>query len=258
MLRDSMPASTKIMQKKSWSFAIRPLDAPVAVTGWGHYGMPVVLFASAGGDTLEPERLQLIAALAPLLEGGRIKLYAVDGAAMRVLLAGTATAPQRLQAQQVFDEWIATGLGAHIRQDCQSDALELLACGCALGAASAVKALLRSPQLFRGAIGLSGTYDLRPWIAPLAAPADYSPLQWPAQLPEGAQLARLRQRSVTLACTAGTMRIPLQRRRSRPGCAERGIEARVAVWGAQFRFGFCSWREMLPRMIGELAGAGAL
>jgi esterase/lipase superfamily enzyme len=192
------------MPKNSWSFVVPPLPAPIGVTRWGHFGMPVVLFASAGGDSLEAERLQIIAALAPLLDAGRIKVYAVDGSAMRLLLAGTAAPAARIEAQRSFAAWVESGLGPHVRRDCENDRLELLACGCALGAASALQALLRNPQLFRGAIGLSGTYDLLPWLAPAwtdgaAAGVDVSPLQGVARLSEGPALVRLRQRPITLA-----------------------------------------------------------
>ena len=246
------------MPKNSWSFVVPELSAPIGVTRWGHFGMPVVLFASAGGDSLEAERLQIIAALAPLLDSRKVKVYAVDGAAMRVLLAGTAAPAARIQALRAFDEWVVSGLGPHVRRDCASDTLELLACGCALGAASALQALLRDPQLFRGAIGLSGTYDLLPWLAPAPAcpgaaadAADVSPLQGFTRLSEGPQLARLRQRPVTLACTAGDYDDPLATGALARRLRERGITTRTDVWGQPFHFGFSSWCPMLPRFVGD-------
>jgi esterase/lipase superfamily enzyme len=238
------------MQKNSWSFAVPLLPASVAVTRWGHYGTPLLLFASAGGDSLEPERLGLIEALAPLIEAGRLKAYAVDGTAMRILVAGNATAPERVQAQRAFDDWVASSLVPLVRRDCQSDSLEPLACGCALGAASALKALLHSPQLFRGCIGLSGTYDLLPWIAPAAAPPEFSPLQWLAQLPEGVGLGRLRQRSVTLACTEGAYDDAGATAGMAAVLNARGIPTHTEVWGPDQNFGFSSWRQMLPRFVG--------
>jgi esterase/lipase superfamily enzyme len=246
------------MPKNSWSFVVPRLTAPIGVTRWGHFGMPVILFASAGGDGLEAERLPILAALAPLIDAGRIKLYAVDGTAMRVMLAGTATPDARIQGQRAFDEWVVTGLGAHVRRDCASDTLELLACGCALGAASALQALLRDPQLFRGAIGLSGAYDLLPWLAPASAcgadaadAADLSPLQGFARLTEGPQLARLRQRPVTLACTAGDYDDPRATQALARRLRERGITTRTEVWGPDFHFGFSSWCQMLPRFVAD-------
>ncbi len=238
------------MLKNSWSFAVPLLPAPVAVTRWGHYGTPLLLFASAGGDSLEPERLGLIAALGPLIDAGRLKVYAVDGTAMRILVAGNASAAARVQAQRAFDDWVASGLVPVVRRDCHSDAIEPLTGGCALGAASALKALLHSPQLFRGCIGLSGTYDLLPWIAPAAAPPEFSPLQWLTQLAEGVGLARLRQRSVTLACTAADYDDPGATAAVAALLRTRGIPSSADVWGRDHEFGFSSWRQMLPRLVG--------
>jgi esterase/lipase superfamily enzyme len=246
------------MPKNSWSFVVPGLTAPIGVTRWGNFGMPLVLFASAGGDSLEAERLPLIAALTPLLDAGRIKVYAVDGTAMRVLLAGTAAPAARIQAQRAFDAWVGSGLGPHVRRDCASDTLELLACGCALGAASAMQALLHDPQLFRGAIGLSGTFHLLPWLRPAqawaaAAPGgeDVSPLQGFARLPEGPQLDRLRQRPVTLACTAGDYDDPGATQAMAQQLRARGITTRTDVWGRDFHFGFSGWCQMLPSFVGD-------
>jgi esterase/lipase superfamily enzyme len=240
------------MQKNSWSFAVPLLPASVAVSRWGHYGTPLVLFASAGGDSLEPERFGLIEALGPLIEAGRLKVYALDGTAIRILLVGNATAQARVQAQRAFDDWVATGLVPLVRRDCQSDSVEPLVCGCALGAASALKALLHSPQLFRGCIGLSGTYDLLPWIAPASAPLEFSPLQWLAQLPEGIGPGRLRQRSVTLSCTGGDYDDAGATAAMAAVLGAHGIPTHTDVWGPDHQFGFSSWCQMLPRFVGAL------
>jgi esterase/lipase superfamily enzyme len=247
-----------VMPKNSWSFVVPELTVPIGVTRWGHFGMPVVLFASAGGDSLEAERLQLVASLAPLTDAGRIKVYAVDGTAMRMLLAGTAAPEARVRAQRAFDQWVESGLGPLVRRDCESDTLELLACGCALGAASAVQALLRDPQLFRGAIGLSGTYDLLPWLnagqpwsEDVAADAEVSPLQHLARLADGPLLVRLRQRPITLACTAGDYDDPRATEAMAQRLRGRGIATRTDVWEPGFHFGFPSWCQMLPRFVAD-------
>jgi esterase/lipase superfamily enzyme len=246
------------VQKRSWSFAVAPLGAPIGVTRWGHYGLPLLLFASAGGDSLEPERMQLIQALGPMIDSGHIKVYAVDGTAMRLLLAGSATPAQRVAALLGFDEWVGAGLVPEVRRDCHSDSLEMLACGCAFGAASALQALLRHPQLIRGAIGVSGTYDLVPWITPAPpAPAPdadtcaaVSPLQWPARPPQVADLAALASRSVTVACAAGDYENQDATTRMASRLREHGVVTRTELWGPEFNFGFASWRAMLPRFVG--------
>ena len=67
----------------------------IALARWGHYGQPVLLFPTAGGDAEEAERMHLIAAIWPLIEAGRIKVYCCDSVAGRALAAkcGNRRAP---------------------------------------------------------------------------------------------------------------------------------------------------------------------
>ena len=230
------------MQTNSWSFAVPQLDGPVGVRRWGHYGMPVVLFASAGGDSFEPERLQLLGALGGLIDAGRIKLYAVEGTAIRMMLAGPADAGQRAQALRAFDQWVGSALVRQVREDCQSEALELLAAGCAYGAASAVQALLLAPRVFRGAIGLSGTYDLRPWIESAAQAADVSALQ------SGASAAG---RTVLLAYTQGDYEDVPASQQMAVRLRALGVTVKEDIARSGLHFGFAAWREQLPRCVGQ-------
>ena len=45
---------------------------------WGHFGVPVLVFPTAGGDAEEIERHQLVDACGGLLEAGRVKIYSCD------------------------------------------------------------------------------------------------------------------------------------------------------------------------------------
>ncbi len=60
------------------------LERDVTVARWGHYGVPVLLFPTAGGDAEEVERMHLFGALQPLIEAGRIKVYSCDSVADQV------------------------------------------------------------------------------------------------------------------------------------------------------------------------------
>ena len=53
----------------------------VRLSRWGHFGQPVLVFPTAGGDAEEIERWQMIRALRPLLAAGRIKIYSCDSVA---------------------------------------------------------------------------------------------------------------------------------------------------------------------------------
>ena len=65
------------------------------VVRWGHYGRPVLIFPTAGGDAEEIERMQLIGVLSPLLEAGRIKIYSCDSVAGRALVTKEGSVAHR-------------------------------------------------------------------------------------------------------------------------------------------------------------------
>ena len=50
------------------------LEQSIGMARWGHYGAPVLVFPTAGGDAEEIERNGLVDACRPLIEGGRVKL----------------------------------------------------------------------------------------------------------------------------------------------------------------------------------------
>ncbi len=45
------------------------LKQEITLVRWGHWGQPVLLFPTAGGDAEEAERMHLIGAIQPLIDG---------------------------------------------------------------------------------------------------------------------------------------------------------------------------------------------
>src|SRR5512138_2085414 len=141
------------MQRESWTWTSPHLPEPARVVRWGHFGTPVLLFPSAGGDCEEVERFHLVGALTGSIETGRIKVFSVDGIAARAWLRGTLSPEQCARTQARYDAYIDTEVVPLIRRDCHSDTIEIIAAGAALGACSAISALVRLPGVFRIAIG---------------------------------------------------------------------------------------------------------
>ena len=71
-----MSAATEESTKRSERIRSRFLDLDVLAVRWGHFGTPVLLFPTAGGDAEECERFRMLVVLRPLVEAGRIKVYA--------------------------------------------------------------------------------------------------------------------------------------------------------------------------------------
>ena len=63
--------------RRIWTWTT-PDGATIRLAGWGHYGRPVLWLGPGAPDHLQLERYELVEALRPLLEQGRMKLYATD------------------------------------------------------------------------------------------------------------------------------------------------------------------------------------
>src|SRR5580693_8941178 len=62
------------------------VESDVTVARWGHYGRPVIVFPTAGGDAEEIERMWLVDSVGEYLESGRAKIYSCDSVSGKAML----------------------------------------------------------------------------------------------------------------------------------------------------------------------------
>src|SRR5262245_59097134 len=105
------------------------VERDVNIVRWGTFGVPVLVFPTAGGDAEEIERFHLVAACGPLLESGRVKLYSVDSINGRVLLAGEGDSGRQAWIQRQYFEFVRHEVVPAIRSDCGGDDIEIIAAG---------------------------------------------------------------------------------------------------------------------------------
>lgn len=230
------------------------LERDVRLTRWGHFGTPVLLFPTAGGDAEEVERFHVVGAVLPLIEAGRVKIYSCDSVAGRTWIEDGQTPFYRARVQNLFDGYVINEVVPAIRADCRSDRIQIIAAGASIGAFNAVASLCRHPDAFRAAIGMSGTYDLEPWLYGHFFDDFYfsSPLHYLPNLHEGPQLDALRHRFVLMAYGEGRWEDPNESWRMAKVLGDKGIPNRVDVWGREWDHDWPTWREMLPRYLDDL------
>ena len=93
------------------------LEQEITLIRWGHWGQPVLLFPTAGGDAAEPERMGLIGAIGPLIEAGRIKVFCCDSVAGRALAAKWGSVQHRCWLLNQFEDYVAHEAVPAIRAD---------------------------------------------------------------------------------------------------------------------------------------------
>jgi esterase/lipase superfamily enzyme len=226
---------------------------PIRLVRWGHYGTPLLMFPTAGGDAGEIERFQLIATLQPLLDAGRVKIYSCDSIAGRAWLTGEQ-AEYCSWLQNQYDAMIYHEVVPAIRSDCHSADIEIISAGASIGAFNALASLCRHPDVFKLAICMSGTYNLERFLkGPFSDDLYFSsPLHYLPDLAEdSAQLQRLRQRFALLAFTQGRWEDPDESWRMAGVLGGKGIPNRVDPWGSEWDHDWPSWRAMLPHYLEE-------
>ncbi len=230
------------------------LQQDVLVARWGTFGIPVLLFPTAGGDAEEAERFHLIGALGPLVADGKIKVYSVDSVAGRAW-ARKETSPQHCSwVQNQFDSFIYHEVVPAIRADCRSHDIEVITAGASIGAFNALATLCRHPDVVKTAICMSGSYDLENFVHGDVNSDFYhsSPIHFLPNLGEGPQLDILRQRFALLATGEGRWEDPSQSFRMAEVLGSKGIPNRVEPWGPEYDHDWPTWREMLPHYLNQL------
>ena len=139
------------------------MEQPISLARWGHYGVPVLVFPTAGGDAEEIERHQLLAHLTPFIEDGRIKVYSCDSVAGRAMTAEEGSVEYRCWLFNQFQQAIAYEVVPAIHAD-SAGPQEVIVAGASIGAFNSLALISRWPHLFRAAICMSGTYDIEKFI----------------------------------------------------------------------------------------------
>ena len=229
------------------------VERDVTVTRWGHYGRPVIVFPTAGGDAEEIERMGLVAACSELVEAGRVKLYSCDSVAGAVMLRDEGSVAYRAAVLNAYHGFVRDEMIPAIRLDCRTPDISVMTAGASIGAFNAVALLCRHPDVVSHAVGMSGTYDMGRLLGGDGGMDLYfsSPLAFLPGL-DGPVLEMLRKRFAILASGEGRWENAGESWRMADALGGKGIPNRVDTWGPDYDHDWPTWWRMLPLYLDEL------
>lgn len=222
------------------------------VVAHGHYGRPVLAFASERGRAQDFENNGMLAAVADLVEAGRVKIYCVDSADAHTWSDDSVPTEERAWRHGGYEAWVLEQVVPWMSGD-SGGASEFITVGPSLGAYHAANFALKRADLFPLAICLSGNYDPTTWHrwGELGEQTYFNnPMAYVANL-SGDHLDWLRSR-VNLLLVVGQGAWEVHPTQSLPSArafaallAEKGIRHELDVWGFDVPHDWPSWRAQL-------------
>ena len=229
------------------------------VVAYGHWGPPVLFFPSERGSAYDIEANGIIHVLAPAIEAGRLKVYAVDVNDGASWSNNSIPTEERARNHEAYHAWITDEVAPAIHGDC-GGWVPIVATGVSLGAYHAVNLALRRADLFPRAVGMSGNYDPGSWNAWGEAGTSLyfnNPTAFVPNL-HGEHLEWLRNRVfIQLVVGSGAFEEhPTRALQSSWQLAhalwDKGIPCNLDVWGTDTPHDWPSWQRMAVKHLTDL------
>jgi esterase/lipase superfamily enzyme len=223
---------------------------------YGHYGRPLLVFPSELGSRHDFASNGMLGAIAPLVDAGRVKVYAVDAGDAWTWRADDQPLEERARRHGDYERWITETVVPWIHGDAGGD---IIVTGASFGAYHAANFALKRADLFPLAICMSGVYDVR--VVGWGEPGDNvyfnNPVDYVQHL-HGDHLDWLRSRvSLLLLCGQGewedTTGALESTKRFAGLLGKKAIPHELDLWGHDVPHDWPSWRAQmshhLPRFV---------
>jgi len=243
------------MERRTTAWFSPNLNIEMPLVAYGHSGYPLLMLPTAAADYLEYERFHLVDAILPLIDRGQIRAYSVNSVNRYSLLNDQM--PPHLKAELLtqYDRYITDEVLPLIRRDAGQDDARPLTTGASLGAFLAANTYFKHPDLFRGVIAMSGSYDIRSYLhghyddnVYFNNPADYL-----ANLNDDFHLPLLRKAdAIVILSGQGAYEAPERSRALSDILNAKGIPHTLDLWGPDVNHDWPWWRKMLPYWLEKL------
>ena len=229
------------------------LNKQMEIAVYGHYGFALLMFPTAAADYLEYERFQLIDAIAPYIDAGKLKAFSINSINNESWLNPHVPPPYRAIRHQQYNRYVVEEVVPFIRSK-TSDETEIITTGASLGALHAANTFFRRPDIFSGTIAMSGSYDIKSYSDGYYDDNCYfnSPVDYLANLSDEYLLGHLRSRHhIYILSGQGSYEAPERSVQLGRILEAKGIPHAIDLWGHDIAHDWPTWRMMLPHVLGS-------
>ena len=239
------------MQKEITSWYSPSLNKEMPIATYGNFGFALLLIPTAAADFLEYERFQMMDALAPFIDSGKIKVFSIDSINNESWLNNEMLPEHKAIRQNDFNNYVFNEVIPFIRNSTSNDTF-IFTCGASFGALHAMNLFLKKPDLINGAISMSGVYDLTEYTKGFYDEQVYynSPIHYIPNLTDNWYLDKIRASNhIHIYTGSGAYEDPDANRRFSQVLWDKGIGHDLDIWGLDVIHDWPTWRNMLPYII---------
>lgn len=239
------------MERQIRSWYSHRLGKEMPVAQYGYYGFALLLVPTAAADYLEYERFQLIDALAPFINSGKVKVFSINSINNESWLNNQMDPRQKIIRHQQFNEYVYEEVIPFVKTNTSQDT-PIIICGASFGALHSMNLFLKRPDLLDGVIGLSGVYDLTEYTKGYFDEDVYfnSPQHYIPNLTDHAILEQIRRsQHIHIFTGSGAYEDPNASRSFASLLYQKGINYELDVWGSEWPHDWNTWRHVLPHYL---------
>jgi esterase/lipase superfamily enzyme len=244
------------MERRTTSWFSPNLQMEMPLVAYGQAGQTLLMLPTAAADYLEYERFYLVDAIKSFIEQGLIRAYSINSVNRYSLL--NEQMPPKLKAELLtrYDRYITDEVLPLIRKENGEEARPITT-GASLGAFLSANEYFKHPDLFRGVIALSGSYDIRSYLDGYYDDNVFfnNPVDYLAGLNDDHFLPILRKAdSIYIISGQGDYEDPKKSQQLSDILKGKGIPHTLDLWGADVNHDWPWWRKMLPHVLGKIVG----
>lgn len=239
------------MNREITSWFSPALAKQMPIASYGHYGLALLLIPTAAADFLEYERFQMLDALAPLIDAGKLRVFSIDSMNKESWMNNEMLPEHKAIRHNQFNEYVFNEVIPFIRNSTSNETM-IYTCGASFGALHAMNLFLKRPDIINGAISMSGVYNLTEYTKGFWDDQVYfnSPEHYIPNLTDEDTLSKIRaSHHIHIYTGSGSFEDPDAGIRFSKILFDKGIWNDLDVWGADITHDWPTWRKMLPFII---------
>lgn len=239
------------MKRELTSWYSPSLNKEMPVATYGDFGFALLLIPTAAADYLEYERFQMIDAISPYINSGKVKVFSINSINSESWMNNDMLGEHKAIRHNDFNQYVADEVIPFIKTQTSAET-PIITCGASFGALHSMNLFLKHPDVINGVIAMSGVYNLHAYTQEFSDEQVFynSPMDYMPGLADNWFLTNIRNsHHIHILAGEGAYEDPQASRDFAGVLYNKGINYELDIWGKDMTHDWPTWRAMLPYYI---------